>query len=1212
MKFSQKDQFIFMKSLRFYLFFILFYLVNLSGFAQQAQVSGQITDASGGAIPAVEITLSGEATGITRTVTTNNQGLFVLPLIQPGVYRISTSKEGFRPVIQQNVILQINDRVRIDLTLEVGAQSQSVSVDAEVPLLRVDDAQTGVVIDNKRIQELPQYNRNPLAFAQLAPNVNGTSDQQGYSSDFRINGGRTAKAEYIIDGVAVTTGYRHDIPPSIPSMEAVGEFKVITNGLAAEYGRLSGGAVTLVTRSGTNQFHGSAYEFFRNDKLNANDWNSNRFGRPKGVFHDNVFGGAIGGPIWIPKLYNGKDKTFFFLNYEGTRRRTGSNAQLASVPTELERAGDFSQTLIDSGIPARVFDPLTSRVVDGRVLRSAFPGNRIPQSRIDPLSRIYLGFYPDANQPARANSSHDQNFVGSASTPLDNNRWTGRLDHYWSEKHNSHFTLTYFDQFSAANRWLSALQPITTNDDVAYTMAFDHSYMMTPTTIFNMKLGAVRSKSFAGSQVDANSAGWNLSPEVINLLGTTLNRVPTLGTADTINGLGGGSVTDNRDTIYSGQFSLQKQTGRHTIKMGYEHRRYYSNIYSGGTFSTSSIRSSTSEYFDAPNNGSGSGFASWLLGVVGGGSGTQLAGPASLQTYHGAYIQDDFKVLKNLTVNLGLRWDIEPARTERYDRQTFWDRDYRWPVDAIPGWNWNQALNEANASGAGAPTPDWTQQGIYGRVALMGTPEYPGRSMQQVPRNHFGPRLGVAWSVTPKTVIRAGYGLIWMTLTGSFHLNGSPWNIGYGDAARMIQGGTADGGVTFPLTFANPLPGGAGVVRLTKDINELNRSVMGNWFVSSATNLSPGYEHAFHFGIQREVGSGSNAWLLEANLTGNLGRSLPYYLGTGEHILPDAYHKIGPLGQRLNNPVSNPYYGFIPELTGVGSEKIPFGRLFQRNPLWTEIWTLGEPLGTSNYHAGYVQAEHRFAKGFGFLANYTYSKMLNDVGSYDGGFGMPYPQAGLPVSNTYGIATTDITHKFLFNYSIELPFGRGRRFLHNSDAFGEKLLDQVVGGWTLAGTTTLRSGVPITVRTPSNTVGGLGSNWYNIGHGRDSQPMYVPDVDLDNRVSAHTALEGAAGYTPYLNPNAIRVVEGFEIGDTPSTQPNFRGPGFSQWDLSLLKTFRTPWEGKTVQFRMEAQNLLNTMNPGNPGNAILSRTIGMITSQQGTPRRIMVAAKFYF
>ncbi len=1187
-------------------------LTALALSAQNAQIRGVVTDPSGSSVPGAAISITNNATGVVRESISNGQGIYRLPLLPPGKYTMQVSKEGFKSIRQREIVLQIDDLATLDIHLEVGPQSQSVSVVTEMPLLRTDDAQTGLVVDNKRIQELPQYNRNALAFAQLAPNVNGTADQQGYSTDFRINGGRTAKAEYIIDGVAVTTGFRHDVPPSVPSMEAVGEFKVITNGLSGEYGRLSGGVVTLVTRSGTNTYHGSVYEFLRNDKLNANDWNSNRFGRAKGVFHDNVFGGAIGGPVTIPKLYKGKDRTFFFLNYEGTRRRTGSNAQLASVPSDLEREGDFSRSLIDSGVPVKLSDPMTSRAEAGRVVRTPFPGNLLPASRIDPLSKIYMGFYPKANNAPRPNSSHDQNFIGSATTPLDNDRWTGRLDQNWSSKHNSHFTITQFSEFSAGRRWLSALQPVTTNDTRAYTMAFDHNYLLGPTTILNFRLGAVRSVGFSGGQVDADAAAWKLAPEVVNLLGTTKNRVPGLGTADTVTGIGGGSVTDNRDTVYSGQVSVQKLMGKHTLKIGYEHRRYYSNIYSGGSFSAASIRSATSQYFDAPSNGQGSGLASWMLGVVGGGSGTQLAGPASLQPYHGLYFQDDFKVAKNLTINAGLRWDYEAPRTERYDRQTFWDRNYKWPVNAAAGWNWNEALAQAQAVGANAPTPDWTQKGIYGRVALMGTKEYSGRTMQEKQFDRLGPRIGAAWSVTPKTVIRGGYGLIWMTLTGSFHLNGSPWNIGYGDAARLIQGGTPDGGLTFPLSFSNPMPGGAGLVRLTRDVDALNKSVMGNWFVSSATNVSPGYEHAFHLGVQREVGSGTNTWLLEANYSGNLGRKLPYYLGTGEHILQDAYHKIGPLGLKLNNQVANPYVGFIPAFTGMGSATIPFGRLFQNNPLWTEIWTLGEPIGNSNYHAGYVQAEHRFSRGYGFLINYTFSKLLNDVGSYDGGFGMPYPQAGLPVSNTYGVATTDIRHKLLFNYSVDLPFGKGRHFLGAPDSLGAKLVDHAVGGWTMAGTTTIRGGVPVTVRTPSNTVGGLGSNWYNIGHGRDSQPVFVPGVAYNNNVSGQTALEGAGGFKPYFNPAAFRVVRDFEIGDVPSTMPNFRGPGFTQWDLSLLKSFRVFSESKTLQLRMEAQNLFNKMNPGNPGNAILSRTFGVINGQQGSPRRIMVAAKFYF
>ncbi|MEX2260299.1 MAG: TonB-dependent receptor [Bryobacteraceae bacterium] len=1184
----------------------------------QASLSGQITDPSGAVMPGVMITVKNEATNVTRTTPANEEGFYSIPGLIPGVYSLRVESQGFRTIQRDGIVLRVGDRINIDISMEVGQQAEAISVSAEVPLLRTEDVQTGLVIDNRRIQELPQYNRNALAFALLTPNVSSVSSEQaGHDEDFRINGGRTSQAEYFVDGVPVTTGYRHDIPPSVPSMEAISEFKVLTNGLSAEYGRLSGGAVTLVTRSGTNNYHGSAYEFFRNDKLNANDWNSNRFGRAKGVFHDNVFGGSLGGPVRIPKLYNGRDRTFFFLNFEGTRRSTGSNAATAGVPTALERQGDFSQSLIDSGVPVTIFDPLTARTETGRVVRDAFPGNRIPQSRIDPLSSIYLGHYPEPNQPARPNSSHDQNFIGTTSSPYNNDRWTGRLDQNWSASHTTHFTLTRFDDNLTAKRWLSPLQPIGFNSQTSHTVTLDHTVVITPTTILNLRGGMVRLASTGGSAVDPSidSSSWPMQPEIFALIGGSRDRVPGLGTGDTIATLGGGAVNIVRDTSYTGAVSLQKLWRKHTFKFGYEHRRYYSNVTSGGSLSTATQRSVTSRFFDAPAP-TGSGFASWLLGSVTGGSGTQLAGPASLLPYHGAYVQDDIKLSSKLTVNLGLRWDYEPPRTERFDRQFWWDKSYQWPWKPNPGWSWEESLQQAGAL-PNLAAPDWTK-GFSGRVAMTGTPEYPTRVSQRAIKNHFGPRLGVAWQFLPRTVLRAGYGLQYLTTSGGLFLNGAPWNIGYGDFARFIQGGSPDGGLTFPLTFSQPMPGGAGYVPATRNIDELNRSVMGGWFIANAIDQAAGHEHAFQLGIQREIGSGENTWVLEVNYSGNVGRNLPFWLGTGEHILPDAYNILGPLGSALNNPVSNPFFGQIPANTGQGGRTLPFGRLFQRNPLWQELWTMGEPLGSANYNAGYVQIEHRFGRGFSFLAHYTISKLLQDVGGIDnqhsqGPNQQAFPQAGLPLSDIYGIAPQDTAQRFLFNYSVELPFGKGKRFLSSPRGGGGAVLDKIVGGWRLAGTTTYRTGQPILVFTPSGGVGGLGSQWYNIGHGRTTRPRFVtPGVDYDNRVPGHTALEGAGGFQHYMNPAAFRLVEGFEIGDVPSTFPNFRGPGYAQWDLSMLKDFRLWSESSALQLRFEAQNFFNKMNPGNPNGAVTQRTFGVITGQAGSPRRVMIAAKIVF
>ncbi|MCC6367704.1 MAG: TonB-dependent receptor [Bryobacterales bacterium] len=1182
-------------------------------------VSGQVKDQSGAVIPGAAVIVTNTGTNVTRAATSNAEGLYVITDLIPGRYSLSARFTGFKNLERGEFTLRVGDHAVIDLEMQVGSQSEQVTITSEIPLLRTSDVESGLVIDNRRIQQLPQYNRNALAFALLTPNVNSVnSENEGHDNDFRINGGRTSQAEYFVDGVPVTTGYLHNVPPSIPSMEAVGEFKVMTNGLSAEYGRLSGGAVTLITRSGTNSFHGSGYEYFRNQSLNANDWNSNRFGRTKGVFHDNVFGFTAGGPVFVPKVYNGRDKTFFFLNFEGTRRTTGSNATTTGVPTALERQGDFSQSLIDQGQPVQLFDPLTGALTSaGRVLRQPFAGNRIPQSRFNPLSKIYLGFYPDPNRPPQPGSSHDQNYIGSSTNQYNDNRWTGRLDQNWTSRHATHFSFIEYYNTAASPRWLSPMQAASQSSADAKTISLEHSWTLSPTMTFNARFGAVRSVSLSGSAVVADSSSWGLQPQMLTLLGTTTNRVPNIATGDTIFGLGGGTTNNVFESNYTGAISVQKLWGKHTIKVGYEHRRYYANTNSGGDLSMSTQRSVTSQYFDTPTTGSG--FASFLLGDAIWGQGTQFAGPASLQTYHGAYIQDDIKLSRTLTVNLGVRYDFEPPRSERFDRQIYWDNNYHWPVTPSPGWSWDAVQQAAAVSNA--PKPDWLVNGYeLGRVAVLGSKEYPGRVAQATFPTHLAPRLGVAWQFRPKTVLRAGYGMNWLTTTGGSFLNGAPWNVGYGDFARFLQGGTPDQGLTFPLTFNNPMPNGVGYVSspfVSRDVTALNNSLVGNWFISNAWNQYPGYEHVVQFGLQREVGDGNKSWVFEANFNANLGRDLPFWLGTGEHILPDAYHKLGPYGATLNTPVPNPIFGQIAPTLGTGPAKLPFGRMYSREPFWFEAWTMGEPLGTSNYYAGYIQAEHRFGQGFSFLANYTFSKMLQDVGGIDNQFSQgpsqqAFPQAGLGLGDIYGIATTDITHRVILNYSYDIPFGKGRRFLSNPGNLGEKVATQIAGGWRLAGTTTLRTGQPILVYTPSGGVGGLGSQWYNIGHGRTTRPVIIRSQPFGSTTDGHSALEGSPNMQYYMNPAAFRLPQGFEIGDVGSTFPNWRGPGYSQWDLSVLKDFPFHGENQYLQLRFEAQNLFNHMSAANPNGAVTQRTFGIITGQLGAPRRVMVAAKIYF
>jgi len=440
---------------------LLTLLVGLTASAQinSGTLNGRVQDSTGGVIPGVAIVVTNTATNVSRQTTSNAEGDYSVADLISGTYKLTATFKGFKRLERDGIVLQVGDRIALDLRMELGTQSESVVVTGEVPMLRVDDATTGLVIDSRRIEELPQWNRNALALALMTPNVNGTNEQIGHANtnNFRINGGRTSQVEYMVDGVPATTAYEHEVAASVPSKEAVSEFRVLTNGFSAEYGRLSGGAISVVTRSGGNRFHGNTYEFFRNDKLNATSWSTNRTGGTKTVFHDNIFGASFSGPVTLPKVYDGRNKTFFFFNYEGIRNSSTGSATLGSTPSLLEREGDFSQSLA-SGSAVSIYDPLSGVMSGSKVVRTAFPGNKIPASRINALSAKYMEYYPKPNRAANTNSSHEDNFLGYDQAKTGTNRVTGRLDQNWNSQQTTQFSITQFAKHTQDAPWFSELQ----------------------------------------------------------------------------------------------------------------------------------------------------------------------------------------------------------------------------------------------------------------------------------------------------------------------------------------------------------------------------------------------------------------------------------------------------------------------------------------------------------------------------------------------------------------------------------------------------------------------------------------------------------------------------------------------------------------------------------------------------------------------------------
>jgi hypothetical protein len=406
------------------------FLLGLSLPAQvnTGSITGAVIDSSGGLVQSAQLTLTNEDTGLALKGATTSAGRYVFAPLQPGRYRITVESAGFKRSERRGLLVQVGERLGVDITLEVGAVSETINVSEESPLLQTTNANLGQVIDQKKILELPLPGRDTLRLVQLAPGVGGLNSNLG---DLRFGGGRIRQAEFFVDG-APTSAAGDARATALPSIDAIQEFRVETNNLAAEYGRLSGGAINIQTRSGTNEFHGSLYNFARDDVFNANTWDANRRGAPRGQFSLNQFGGTLGGPLSIPKLYNGRNRTFFFFNYDAERRSNAGSLAFGTMPTEAERRGDFSQTLNNQGQRVTIFDPTTFNGATNS--RQPFAGNRIPESRFDPAARFMVALWPTPNRPGDPVNGLN-NFAGVNASDSRRDDFTMRIDQNFGSNH---------------------------------------------------------------------------------------------------------------------------------------------------------------------------------------------------------------------------------------------------------------------------------------------------------------------------------------------------------------------------------------------------------------------------------------------------------------------------------------------------------------------------------------------------------------------------------------------------------------------------------------------------------------------------------------------------------------------------------------------------------------------------------------------------------
>jgi len=980
-----------------------------------ASILGTVRDGSGAVVQDARVAVVNTGTNARSERRTDPQGNYVVPLLPPGQYVIEVEASGFKKFVRHGLVLQVQQQAQVDVVLELGAITESVSVTAGAPLIEGTTSSVGKVVENRRIMDLPLNTRNVYALVFLTPGTSGSVGNDYSGVGYDVNGIRNK--DILIDGVTATQPTVNGaVGISVfPSVDAIEEYKVQAANYSAEFGRSAGSVLNVVYKSGTNTLHGSAYEFLRNSVLDSNNFFANRLGRDLASFKRSQFGGTLSGPIK-------HDSTFFMVSYEGLRQRSFSST-LASVPTDPERRGDFSQSLAANGQLIRIFDPFSTRASGSGFIRDQFPGNIIPASMFDPVALNVLKYYPQPNTAGHAVTRRD-NFYKTGTSPLNTDNIDVRIDHNISA--SQRFFARYSHRHVADDAAIFFPEEIkiaegrvNTENRGRHAVA-EYNNTLSPTTILTVRAGFSRAGYLHDNQ------GLGFLPSQLGLpksIDAAVDRqmFPSFS-ASGYRGLGGGDHRWNPFMSYSANASVTTVKGSHTIKYGFEGRVIRVNVWearSAGSFSlpTASTQGPNPSQASAT---AGNGLASLLLGVGTGNLIQAWKNVASQSLYYAGYIQDDWRITSKLTLNLGLRYDLDTPRTERYNRMNYFDPNARSPLaGVVPGY------------------PNLT-----GGVVFVGV-DGRGRRQQDYDINDLGPRLGLAYQADKNTVVRLGYGHMFGT-----SLRAAQGTVGpFGFRTENPWVGSLDGITPFNL-LRNPYPQG---FRPPPGASEGLLTQTGANFeaVLRAETLTP-WTQQWNLTIQRVLPSDTR---LEVAYVGN--RALQLSRGGEGTLNANQVHpQYLQLGSQLNQLVENPFFQAVGRGVHV-SNRVSRAQLLRRYPQFTNITPLFTSGASSSYHSLQVTATKRMTRGFQFDGAYTWSKSISDASGHQNSY-------DLRASRTvYGNP-----HRLVMSFLYELPFGRGRAF--GSNAPGP--VNWLLGGWQFNGITSFISGTPLTV-TANNTSG---------------------------------------------------------------------------------------------------------------------------------------------
>ncbi len=1239
-------------------------------------ITGTVKDPSGAVVPNASVTVTDAGKGFTYTANTDANGLYTLRNLSPGTYTERVEAPGFTSYERPNIIIDVAGAVNADVALQLGQSGQTVTVsESSAPLLQTEDAATGQTINRQFINDLPLLGRQVFDLAYLAPGVSqaigsSTTNNNGIGNNFVSDGSRNGQSDILIDGIS-STSYEQNTgfvtPLYTPSVEAVQEFKVQQTNFSAEIGFSGGTVVNVVTRSGTNQFHGVGYDFLRNTDLNANSFFNNLAGFPRTSYHQNQFGGTVGGPIK-------RDKIFFFFDYDGSRAITPASGTYG-VPSQAERSGNFGELCGDHGgtfnsaglcsvVAGQIFDPWSASkgaaVVNpyggtisysqagnpaGGVRSSFIPFNNmatyasnaaglpsyitrgVAGNLINPVAAKVIQNFPLPNTGGLAGTTgynFGANFYGTGSNTGNNNQYDLKLDARPTEfdQVSVRFSQVWSNSDGAnifGNVWDANTQG--TNTGLVYSGAVNYSHTFNPTTLLNVTAGYDHNWSHTNG-VAAGFPSYNPTsyglPANLNASGFVAPPAFTIGGYNAENGnanIGGqpwSGLLYGRD-VYHVLASVAKTAGNHDLHVGGEFRIHRINFTQFGTpaglFSFNG--GATSQY----SSQGGDSMASFLTGAATGWSTYEIpAAPATQNIQYSGFIQDNWHVNSRLTLNLGVRYDVDLPRTERYNRMSFFDQNAASPVNGV---------SAADCLYCGS---------LRGSLEYVGQNGY-GRSPYQPYYGGIGPRFGFAYRIGQNNTVRGGYGI-------------------YYDPSKYGAAGTGSGAAGFlgydqQTSFSgfdsqNLYP--SDVLGQPLAIGAVQGNSLGIYTgLGSGLNGVPIYqfnklpmEQSWSFGIEHQF---KGDILVDAEYVGRKGTHL--YLGGDVYALdhlnasvadqfranPSAFTAIVNTPPTLTSAIKSvtPSYsnGFYNGTWPAFNAFLPYPQYPDNVGGYggTGLQNIDPPWGNSIYNSGQLRVEKRFSHGLQALFTYTFQKSIDDSsiagsnvyinGSSGGSLAVIQDPNNLRLDRS--VSEFNITQIAQLSFVYNLPFGKGRAFGANWN----RLVDGVLGGWHLNGIYRWDSGQPLILGNGYATSIPFGFNQrpnlpYQLKTSGQVGPQYNYFSNASGATGAPIPVTEPAGYTgPVCYTNPWFPCQ-YADGTAPRVDSQLTAPGTNNLNASLFKDFQLWNESSKLEFRAETFNLLNSVQFGAPNTSVGSTTFGAITSQVNSPRNIQLALKLYF